>query len=655
MTSNKCEPRFRISANNTTTSNNHNHNHNSNDKRVRDYFKHCDDDSTKLRCLLCSSELCNKPTTSALWNHIKTKHFIDEKTSINIDNDNDNNNLINGTCLERTRRLDYPASKHYNINNNNSSNSNSYSIITNNITANGLSKSKNKDKDNNMTRTHHHNKIKSSDLNHQTKTNANNTSLRRHLDLIDYNELSLTSMKPLPSSSISKNLISRLNQLSSPVTRKLKFWNKKSFQVNQYDPSFKVIYLGNLGMQLWSKDESCLDKPLSTLWNNYLVNMKTEIVMRLTICNSGLKAITRQHGLTQYWSNRLVYCCSHKNYPKIFSWIYRHEGKKMRQELRCHAVFCSSPEKATKMVTLLNQRLACALQEFRREKKSRGPNIVTNSNVSPSAQQRLPRTIPLRRQILAKGSANFRPPLERSKSAPKLTSIIEEDYEIEDDDEEEEESHEVFEFEQSFGDRDDEDTDCDDEGLVKEVDADEEEYNTDKIGSNSLATTVNEETSNSSVYATGDISYDNKQNISNRDIKFDATPIESLEDDGSSSRVNISNVSSQEYSRTPEPNDNSSIEHNDKLVLNCHKSLNEIQSSANTKQYSSSLIKKHILANQEKAEVNDDTNSHINQNGAKNNTTNLSNNSKESQSTTGQADDISTQEIVLSWANLVIK
>uniref|UniRef100_A0A6G1SMU7 Protein FAM43A n=1 Tax=Aceria tosichella TaxID=561515 RepID=A0A6G1SMU7_9ACAR len=283
-------------------------------------------------------------------------------------------------------------------------------------------------------------------MTHAKESSANNcdiNDLRRNLDLLEYGDLSKASLKPSPTSSLAKNLFERLNQLSLPVTRKLKFWNKKSFQVNQYDPCFKVIYLGNLGIQFWSKDESCLEKPLGTLWNNYLINMKTEIVMRLTICNSGLKAITRQHGLTQYWSNRLVYCCSHKNYPKIFSWIYRHEGKKMRQELRCHAVFCSSPERASKMVSLLNQRLTCALEEFKREKKSQSqsPNIMARCNSTSSAssaallQTTLHRTVPLRRQILAKGSANFRPPLERSKSAPKLTSIPEEDHEIEDEEE----------------------------------------------------------------------------------------------------------------------------------------------------------------------------------------------------------------------------
>jgi hypothetical protein len=297
----------------------------------------------------------------------------------------------------------------------------------------------------------HNNQHRNSDSNHNRNNsnnnhnNNNNNNDNNNNFIVDRLQESVVR-KPLPETSASKNLLERLNQLSLPVTRKLKFWNKKSFQVNQYDPCFKVIYLGNLGVQFWCKDESCLEKPLNTLWNNYLVNMKTEIVMRLTICNSGLKAITRQHGLTQYWSNRLVYCCSHKNYPKIFSWIYRHEGKKMRQELRCHAVFCSSPERASKMVTLLNQRLACALEEFKREKKSQGQspsilakcNSLTSSSSSPSSssstamlEATLPRTIPLRRQILAKGSANFRPPLERSKSAPKLTSIREEDHEIE--------------------------------------------------------------------------------------------------------------------------------------------------------------------------------------------------------------------------------
>lgn len=62
--------------------------------------------------------------------------------------------------------------------------------------------------------------------------------------------------------------------------------------------------------------------------------------MRILVCSSGLKATTRQHGLTEYWANRITYCCSPKNYPRVFCWIYRHEGRKLKHELRCHAVLC---------------------------------------------------------------------------------------------------------------------------------------------------------------------------------------------------------------------------------------------------------------------------------------------------------------------------
>lgn len=546
--------------------------------RVWAYFKQCDGDPSKARCNLCSAELCNRGTTSVLWNHVKFKHSIGRHTT--------------------THEEDQESPS-----------------------------------ESNMTPT-------------KLKTNNTKNLRQTNLDFIDYNDLTLTSMKPLPSSSLSRNLISRLNQLSSPVTRKLKFWNKKSFQVNQYDPSFKVIYLGNLGMQLWSKDESCLDKPLSTLWNNYLVNMKTEIVMRLTICNSGLKAITRQHGLTQYWSNRLVYCCSHKNHPRIFSWVYRHEGKKMRQELRCHAVLCPSPEKAAKMVTMLNQRLVCALQEFRREKKSRGPCLVSNNNLSSLQQKLQPRTIPLRRQILAKGAANFRPPLERSKSAPKLTSILEEDYDLDD----EQESQEEFEYEESFGDsKEDSDYDVEEEEEIESQLAREDEDSTQKTESNSLATTANEETSNSSgVCATGDSSYDNKQKLSNQLDKNNGgiipkPPVEQFNRCEISSGGDAYQSKDDEHkSRTKETIDYSS---NDKMNMS-HRNLENQRSSANINNTSSSFQEQMVANNSAKS--NDKSSLMII--GAKNNNTS---NKKEPQPA-GPADDVS-QEIILSWSNLVIR
>ena len=60
-----------------------------------------------------------------------------------------------------------------------------------------------------------------------------------------------------------------------------------------------------------------MDKPLATLWRNYCQSTKPDIEMRVTIAVSGLKATTREHGLTEYWSHRVTYAYAHPNYPKV--------------------------------------------------------------------------------------------------------------------------------------------------------------------------------------------------------------------------------------------------------------------------------------------------------------------------------------------------
>lgn len=198
-----------------------------------------------------------------------------------------------------------------------------------------------------------------------------------------------------------------------------KLWNKRSVTITEYDPTYKVTYLGNVITQ-WAKGDGCVDKPLATLWKNYCANVKHEITMKLTISNSGLKATTKEHGLTEYWSNRITYCAAPPQYPKVFCWVYRHEGRRMKQELRCHAILCDKEERAKTMAAQLNQRLTLALQEFRREKLSRQKARLSLANSCYDNP-----TIPRRKLLLSTGSTNFRPPLERSKSAPKLTAIDE--------------------------------------------------------------------------------------------------------------------------------------------------------------------------------------------------------------------------------------
>lgn len=199
-----------------------------------------------------------------------------------------------------------------------------------------------------------------------------------------------------------------------------------SATISKPDPVYRVAYLGNV-ITGWAKGEGCFEKPLTTLWRNYTQSSRPDVRMNLTISGGGLKATTKDHGLTEYWANRLTACGAPAQFPRLFCWVYRHEGKRLRHELRCHAVLCSSSTVAKQIAEELKESLALALLEFKREKLCRQNarlSLVNSVYENP--------TIPRRKILLSTGSHNYRPPLERSKSAPKLMSI-EEIIEEEDD------------------------------------------------------------------------------------------------------------------------------------------------------------------------------------------------------------------------------
>uniref|UniRef100_A0A1B0ESS0 PID domain-containing protein n=1 Tax=Lutzomyia longipalpis TaxID=7200 RepID=A0A1B0ESS0_LUTLO len=192
-----------------------------------------------------------------------------------------------------------------------------------------------------------------------------------------------------------------------------------SVNISTPDPEYKVSYLGNV-LTGWAKGEGCVEKPMSTLWRNYVQHYKPEVVMRIKVSSSGLKATTKQHGLTEYWSHRITHCAAPENFPKVFCWIYRHEGRKLKHELRCHAVLCSKESIARDISVTLQNNLFKALKEFRQDKISR-----QNARLSLANSVYDNPTIPRRKMLLSVGGNNYKPPLERSKSAPKLMAIEE--------------------------------------------------------------------------------------------------------------------------------------------------------------------------------------------------------------------------------------
>ncbi|XP_011300347.1 uncharacterized protein [Fopius arisanus] len=200
-----------------------------------------------------------------------------------------------------------------------------------------------------------------------------------------------------------------------------KLWRRHrgNASITEYDPCYKVAYLGNV-LTGWAKGDGCVEKPVSTLWRNYVSSNRPDVTMRLTVTNGGLTATTKDHGLTEYWAHRVTYCTAPVSHPRLFVWVYRHEGRRLRPELRCHAALCSKESTARRLASTLNARLQQALLEFRRDKVSRQNARLSLANAvyeNPS--------LPRRKILLSTGGQNYRPPLERSKSAPKLSAIEE--------------------------------------------------------------------------------------------------------------------------------------------------------------------------------------------------------------------------------------
>lgn len=127
----------------------------------------------------------------------------------------------------------------------------------------------------------------------------------------------------------------------------------------------------------------------------------------------------------------------------------------MKPELRCHAVLCKKHSEPAQIVATLTSYLQAALQVcFLREERLEKEKINNGHfvDINASLLQKHSKTknfqeykrekltmekarknsvtsggCPRRKLILQTGTLNFRPPVNRSKSAPRLGSIDEED------------------------------------------------------------------------------------------------------------------------------------------------------------------------------------------------------------------------------------
>ncbi|CAD5229869.1 unnamed protein product [Bursaphelenchus okinawaensis] len=196
--------------------------------------------------------------------------------------------------------------------------------------------------------------------------------------------------------------------------------SRQCYEINPPDQMHNVVYLGNV-LTIMAKGDQSIERPLQAIWSSYSTR-KRDVAMKLSVTRQGLKVETKELGITEYWAHRITYCYAPAEYPRVFCWVYKHEGKRMKPELRCHAVLCRKRSEPTKIAETLTNYLHAALQEYKREKlameKAR-KSVVTGTQNGE--------ILPRRKMLLQSGTLNFRPPVNRSKSAPRLGSIDEED------------------------------------------------------------------------------------------------------------------------------------------------------------------------------------------------------------------------------------
>uniref|UniRef100_A0A8D0CD70 Family with sequence similarity 43 member A n=1 Tax=Salvator merianae TaxID=96440 RepID=A0A8D0CD70_SALMN len=207
---------------------------------------------------------------------------------------------------------------------------------------------------------------------------------------------------------------------------------RKKFRVSSEAPTYTVLYLGN-ATTLQAKGEGCTDAAVGKIWakseaGRHGTKMKLTIGpqgIRMAPAASGDAAAARPPGHL-YLLHRVTYCVADPRLPRLFAWIYRHEVKHKAVMLRCHAVLVSKAEKARAMALLLYQTSAAALAEFRRLKKRADARHqqLQQAAAGPDADAAIP-LLPLRKLLLHGPAGCYKPPVERSRSAPKLGSITE--------------------------------------------------------------------------------------------------------------------------------------------------------------------------------------------------------------------------------------
>ena len=143
---------------------------------------------------------------------------------------------------------------------------------------------------------------------------------------------------------------------------------KVKAHITEEDPCFKVKDIGCIETYVAS-GRGCTNAPVQKLWDNSCPE-KSMKKIKIVINVSGIHILNedkkKSKGNTVFSIDNISFCNADGDvHERIFSWICKDEAS---PSLICHAVLCSSREKAKAMALVLSRAFQIAYKEWKMEK-----------------------------------------------------------------------------------------------------------------------------------------------------------------------------------------------------------------------------------------------------------------------------------------------
>lgn len=155
------------------------------------------------------------------------------------------------------------------------------------------------------------------------------------------------------------------------------FGKREKVEITPDDPQLMVKYAG-MTETFVSGGKGCMEGPVQKIWDNSMEEKRMQRCF-LLVNPSGiaLQGVENKSWERKFDIRSVSYCSAEvRQHERVFAWIYQNSVTK---KLECHAVVCSSVEKAKTLAVLMARAFQIAYRDWKgdQQKKTKlKPNNV---------------------------------------------------------------------------------------------------------------------------------------------------------------------------------------------------------------------------------------------------------------------------------------